>query len=301
MRHLDGYRRAVDQHDLVAPVELVGLARREAQGHVGFRGRRTARGAPLPGIASYRIVAALVSEPAQLFENADQRQPLTTRLALVRKQQVIKLFAPRIDPSQRLAVSLVPELGRLRPNHLAHDFPRYPKLAADRLDRLLLGEIGPPDLRNRLHCQHPKTGSHLRHGSHCGPAVPGVPIGCRLPRKRGPYSTPIHIPAGAWSSRPLPKRSGPSRRSTTADAARAMSSVPSDRPRGRHSPPLTPAARPRTGSISSARSRAGSKPMSRGSTPWWTTSTSTAPPTCCSSLWPTRAGSSCSSPSTRLT
>src|SRR4051812_1881885 len=46
----------------------------------------TARGAPLPGIASYRIVAALITEPAQLFENPDQRQPLTTRLALVRQQ-----------------------------------------------------------------------------------------------------------------------------------------------------------------------------------------------------------------------
>ena len=202
MRHLHGDRRAVDQHDLVAPVELVGLARREAQGYVGFGSRRTARGAPLPGIASYRIVAALVSEPAQLFENADQRQPLTTRLAFVRQQHVIKLFAPRIDPPQRLAVSLVPELGRLRPHHLAHDLPRYPKLAADRLDRLLLGKVGPPDLCNRLHYQHPKTGSHVRYGSHCGPAVPGGPFGCRSPRKRGPYSMPIHTPAhrgdGSW-------------------------------------------------------------------------------------------------------
>src|SRR6185369_1465813 len=192
MRHLDGYRRAVDQHDLVAPVELVGLARREAQGYVGFGSRRTARGAPLPGIASYRVVAALVTEPAQLLENADQRQPLTTRLALVCKQQVIKLFAPPVNPRQRLASAFVPKLGRLRPNHLAHDLPRYPKLAADRLDRLLLDEIGPPNLCNRLHYQHPKTGSHVRHGSHCGPAVPGVPFGCRSPRKRGPYSMPIH-------------------------------------------------------------------------------------------------------------
>src|SRR3954449_1832389 len=26
--------------------------------------------------------------------------------------------------------------------------------------------------------QPPKTGSHVRHGSHCGPAVPGIPFGC---------------------------------------------------------------------------------------------------------------------------
>ena len=35
MRDLHRHRRAVDQHDLVAPVELVGLARREAQRHEG--------------------------------------------------------------------------------------------------------------------------------------------------------------------------------------------------------------------------------------------------------------------------
>ena len=39
MRHLHRHRHAVDQDDLVAPVELVGLARREAQRHVGFRRR----------------------------------------------------------------------------------------------------------------------------------------------------------------------------------------------------------------------------------------------------------------------
>src|SRR5439155_9336968 len=74
----------------------------------------------------------------------------------------------------------------------AHHLPGEPKLAADRLDRLLLGEIGPTDLRDRLHYQHPPTGSQVPHGSHCGPAVAGVPIGCRSPRKRGPYSMRIH-------------------------------------------------------------------------------------------------------------
>jgi hypothetical protein len=33
----------------------------------------------------------------------------------------------------------------------------------------------------------------IPHGSHCEPTVPGVPMGCRSPRKRGPYSMPIHI------------------------------------------------------------------------------------------------------------
>src|SRR3954471_8107025 len=83
---------------------------------------------------------------------------------------------------------------------------------------------------------------------------------------RGDRNPPGAIPAGAWSSRPVPKRSGPSRRSTTADAARATSSVLSDRPQGMHLRKHTRAAPPRTGSISSARSSAGSTPGSSGST-----------------------------------
>src|SRR5712691_50150 len=86
---------------------------------------------------------------------------------------------------QWLTAALVAKLGRPRPDHLAHDLPRQPELPAD---RLLLREIGSPDLRDRLQNQHPRPGSHVPHGSHCGPTVAGVPIGCRLPRKRGPYS-----------------------------------------------------------------------------------------------------------------
>src|SRR5437867_1673355 len=65
-------------------------------------------------------------------------------------------------------------------------------LAANRLNGFVLGEIRPTDLRDRLHYQHPRPGPRIPHGSHCGPTVPGVPIGCRSPRKRGPYSMPIH-------------------------------------------------------------------------------------------------------------
>src|ERR1700759_2974499 len=116
------------------------------------------------------------------------------------------------------------------------------------------------------------------------------------------HSPPRATPAGAWSSRPVRKRSGPSRRSTTAGAAwPATCSAPFSRLWGTRSPPPMSAAPPRTGWISSARSRLGSTLRSSGSTPLWTTSTPTARPTCCSSLWPTRAGSSYSSPSMRPT
>ena len=59
MRHLDRDRRAVDQHDLVRPVELVGLARRKAQRHDRLPpSRRRARHA-----TSWRIAAPRRSCP----------------------------------------------------------------------------------------------------------------------------------------------------------------------------------------------------------------------------------------------
>ena len=79
----------------MAPVELVGFSRRKAQRHIG-RGRRgAALLAPPPGIATNRIVAAGIAAAAQLFEQADQRQTFTRRLAFVRRQQLVKLVTPR--------------------------------------------------------------------------------------------------------------------------------------------------------------------------------------------------------------
>src|SRR5262245_29989289 len=54
-----------------------------------------------------------------------------------------------------------------------------------------MNKIGATDLRNRLHHQHPNLGFHDSMEATVDPC-PGVPIGCRSPRKRGPYSTPKH-------------------------------------------------------------------------------------------------------------
>jgi hypothetical protein len=54
-----------------------------------------------------------------------------------------------------------------------------------------LGEISPTKFSDRLHPQHlelglPKSRRPVRA------LISGVKIGCRSPRRRGPYSTPIH-------------------------------------------------------------------------------------------------------------
>src|SRR5579862_8009007 len=89
---------------------------------------------------------------------------LPRRLALVAEQERIDLVTPRTDLRQRLPCARIAELGRLGAQHLANYFPRQAEFPADRLDRLLLNEIRPPDLRDRLHYQHPWP--HVPHGGH---------------------------------------------------------------------------------------------------------------------------------------
>src|ERR1700688_1763952 len=100
-------------------------------------------------------------------------------------------MSPRPNFRGRLRPALIFELGRIGSEHLPNALPRDPKLPADRLDRPLLNEIRPADLRNRLHDQHPELGLHVPWKP-VWTLIPGVPFGCRSPRKRGPYSTPIH-------------------------------------------------------------------------------------------------------------
>ena len=75
-RHLHRDRGATDQHHLMAPVELVGLAGREAQRHEGIRRRGRPLAAPAPGITPDRIIAARETQAAQLLEYPDQGQPV---------------------------------------------------------------------------------------------------------------------------------------------------------------------------------------------------------------------------------
>lgn len=74
---------------------------------------------------------------------------------------------------------------------LADHLARYAKLPADRLDGPTMNKIGATDLRNRLHHQHPNLGFHDLMEATVDPC-PGVPIRCRLPRIRDPYSMPRH-------------------------------------------------------------------------------------------------------------
>src|SRR5271169_2218130 len=86
--HLHGHRRAVQQDDLVAPVELVGFTWREAPRHIGGSRRGAALLAPPSGVAPHGVVAAGITAATQFLEQADQRQALPRRLTFIRRQQL---------------------------------------------------------------------------------------------------------------------------------------------------------------------------------------------------------------------
>ncbi len=90
MGDLDPHRLASDLDILVAPVELVGLARpehqRDERGHVAARILAPCAG-PARGVTPDRVVGAL--EPFALQQIVDPRhpQPIASRPRLVLEQQ----------------------------------------------------------------------------------------------------------------------------------------------------------------------------------------------------------------------
>jgi hypothetical protein len=158
MRDLQGGRHAVDQRDLVRPVELVGLARRKAQRNISVSCRAGALLPPGDRVAPDRRVASFVAKSAEILKNLDQRQPFARRLSVVLVKQALELLSPRADPRQRLLRSFVVKLGRIRTQDFPNDLPGNMQIPADRLDRLPLQKIGAPYLRDRFHNKHSNPG-----------------------------------------------------------------------------------------------------------------------------------------------
>jgi hypothetical protein len=111
MSDLHEHGHAVEENDLVAPVELIGFTRRKAQRDISRRGRLPALLAPTPGITPYGIVAAVIAASAQLFEDPDQRQLFASGFDRVRRQQFIKLRRPTPEFGAWLDRTLILERG----------------------------------------------------------------------------------------------------------------------------------------------------------------------------------------------
>src|SRR3984885_8187763 len=155
MRDFQSRRRAVHHHDLVAPVELVGFARRKRQRNVGARRLAGVFAAPSPGVASHGVVAALVAKPPQLLEQPDQRQTLARRRLRVLRQHPIDLALPATEFGARLNLSLVGKRRLPRTNDPANRIPRDLQIAGNLPNRFPAPQMRAPYPANRLHNQHP--------------------------------------------------------------------------------------------------------------------------------------------------
>ena len=155
VRRLHLGRRTRQTRVLVAPVELVGLARIEDQRHIGLRRRQqTATAPPRPGVAAHRVIATLVAQLAKVLMDLQQGQAIPALLLLVGLQLALELLDPRSQLRHRLDLARVGVRGRIASYHLAHRVLRNPQVPGDLLDRNAPHQMIPTDLRDRFHNQH---------------------------------------------------------------------------------------------------------------------------------------------------
>src|SRR5690606_1950564 len=154
---LDRDRCAIENDDLVAPVELVSFPGRKTQRHIGRGCRLRALTAPATSIAPDSVITPTIAKTAKLLIDPDQRQPFARGLAFIDQQQTIQLCLPRTDGRQGLGLPLIGKARLTRPDDLAHRVARNMELTLDLLDGLALHEICPTNPCNRIHALHPPT------------------------------------------------------------------------------------------------------------------------------------------------
>jgi hypothetical protein len=154
VRHLDGHGQSADLQLLMAPVELVGLTRRELQRHVGIRRLESRLLPPAPYEPSDGVVAAFVASSLKfLVQNLRSASVLLGLLGVV-----LQLLN---DPAREsfhlrhgLDRAMVFKPGRVGPEDLANRVPAQVEVPGYLPDRLPVSTMGQLDLAYRLHRQH---------------------------------------------------------------------------------------------------------------------------------------------------
>jgi hypothetical protein len=150
----DLHRDPADEHDLVAPVELEGLAGSEGEWDEGLGRDGLALTPPASGVATNCIVAALIAQATQGLVDPDQGEALAWGPGGIGGQQAVELVLPSAELWHGLDGALVGERGRARADDLADRVAGDVELAADLLDGAATDEELPPDARNRVHALH---------------------------------------------------------------------------------------------------------------------------------------------------
>src|SRR6516165_9059647 len=180
MRNLHGHRDAAHHNDLVAPIELVGFARRERQWNEGGRGLAHVLPAPGPCVTAHGVVATLVAQRPQFFEQPDQGQTLSSRGLGIRRQHPIEIGLPPSQPGPRLDLPLVRKRCLPRAQDLADRIARDLQVTGDLLDRLALDQMLAPYPADRLHNQHPRHPLETKRAAQQS-RIQGVNFGRRSP------------------------------------------------------------------------------------------------------------------------
>src|SRR5580658_8155648 len=94
MGGLHDHRHAIEQDDLMAPVELIGFSRCKIQRDIGSSRRLSVFLAPPSGVTANGVVAAVIATPAQLFKDSNQCQLLASSLGRIPCQQSVELCCP---------------------------------------------------------------------------------------------------------------------------------------------------------------------------------------------------------------
>src|SRR5205085_5758053 len=132
------HRHAAQQDDLMAPIELEGLSWRKAQRDVGRSSRLPALLCPSLGVATYGIIAAVITTPVQFLEEPDQRQLLAGSLRRIARQQLVEFCCPSAQLRSRLDPTFILERSRTRSQDPANRVPGHLQVPGDLLDRLTL-------------------------------------------------------------------------------------------------------------------------------------------------------------------
>ncbi|CAM3309287.1 hypothetical protein GLUCOINTEAF2_0204079 (plasmid) [Komagataeibacter intermedius AF2] len=160
MRDLHLYRHTTQNDNLMAPVKLVSLSRCKTQRNIGGPPPHLMAVFPPSAISPYGIIASFISFLTQQFEQTDEAQPFAGRTRHVLLKKSAQSSLPWTNPGKRLSFSVIVKRRLSRPDHLAYRLPRYPKVPADRLDRLSFDKMRATDLSNCFHNKHPKPGLH---------------------------------------------------------------------------------------------------------------------------------------------
>jgi hypothetical protein len=145
MRGLDHQRQPGQRDRLMAPVELICLAWREAQRNISLDRNPRLLSPPSLGKPMHAIVRTVIAAPAQLFEQALRRAAFPPRQLGFLFQNLGQNADPLAKLRRRLHVAFILELRRLATDHLAHRRTRYRQPPHDLFDRSMLLKIRSSD------------------------------------------------------------------------------------------------------------------------------------------------------------